>query len=166
MLEWGAKKMLDMGCGDDSPEKGMEAGLHERRDQVLRFWKFLLKKKFLTSPQSKYPLLGVQAVSVQVLSNKKKCSETYNRDFLTLPISSSGSNRSLAYRLGDALEIFPQNDPQRVSDFLNTRTLMTSTNELLCIRNRRRYLPASLVHERLGSVGQTFDAIYAAVGTL
>jgi hypothetical protein len=75
MLECGAKKILDMGCGDDSPEKGMEAGLHEWLDQALRFWKFLLKKKFLTSPQSKYPLLGVQAVSVQVLSNKKSAAK-------------------------------------------------------------------------------------------
>jgi sulfite reductase alpha subunit-like flavoprotein len=143
MLECGAKKMLDMGCGDDSAEEGLEVGLHEWLDQV---WPALevpapkevphitpVKASFsqraiANSDVDKHSLEqyfysdSIQAVSVPVLSNKKLCSETYNRDFRTIRISCSGSNRTLSYGLGDALEIFPRNDPEKVSDFLHAYT--------------------------------------------
>jgi sulfite reductase alpha subunit-like flavoprotein len=143
MLECGAKKMLDMGCGDDSADEGMEVGLHEWLDQVwpalevpppkevphINPVKVSFSQRALANADvDKHSLEqyfysdSIQAVSVPVLSNKKMCSDTYNRDFRTIRISCSGSNRTLSYGLGDALEIFPRNDPQRVADFLSAYT--------------------------------------------
>lgn len=139
MLELGAKKMIDIGYGDDSAEEGMETGLHDWLDTV---WPALevpppkevphitpVKASFsqravVNAEVDKHSLEqyfysdALQAVSVPVLSNKKMCSEEYNRDFRTIRISCSGTNRTLAYELGDALEIFPRNDPEKVSAFL------------------------------------------------
>jgi sulfite reductase (NADPH) flavoprotein alpha-component len=64
----------------------------------------------------------VAAVSLPVLSNTKMCDEAYDRDFRTIRISCVGSNKSLAYGLGDALEIFPKNDEKKVAQFLHEYT--------------------------------------------
>lgn len=140
MVACGAKKMLDIGFGDDSAEEGLEEGLHDWLDQVwpalevpppaevphITPLKVSFSQRAINDPEVDRHSLeqyfysdAVQAVSVPVLSNKKMCSEEYNRDFRTIRISCAGSNRSLSYELGDALEIFPQNDPQKVSDFLH-----------------------------------------------
>lgn len=140
MLACGAKKMLDIGYGDDSAEEGLEEGLHGWLDQV---WPALevpppaevphivpLKVSYSQravnhsevdrhSLEQYFYSEGVQAVSIPILSNKKMCSEEYDRDFRTIRFSCSGSNRTLSYELGDALEIFPQNDPEKVTDFLH-----------------------------------------------
>jgi len=44
------------------------------------------------------------------------CDESYNRDFRTIRLN---TGESMPYELGDALEIFPQNDPAKVSEFLH-----------------------------------------------
>ena len=140
MLECGATKLIDIGYGDDSAEEGMEDGLHKWLEQV---WPALevpppaevphitpVKVSFsqlaLVNPEvDKHSLEqyfysdAVQAASVAVLSNKKMCSEEYDRDFRTIRISCSDNIHALSYQLGDALEIFPTNDPAKVSDFLH-----------------------------------------------
>lgn len=140
MLACGAKKMLGMGYGDDSEEEGMEGGLHNWLDQVwpalevpppvevphITPLKVDFSKRAVNHAQTDRHSLeqyfysdAVQAVSVPILSNKKMCSEEYDRDFRTIRISCSGSNRTLSYELGDALDIFPQNDSDKVAAFLH-----------------------------------------------
>jgi sulfite reductase alpha subunit-like flavoprotein len=140
MLALGAKKMLDVGYGDDSAEEGMEEGLH---DWLAKVWpalevpppaevphitpvKVSFSQKAINNPDIDRHSLeqyfysdAVQAVSLPVLSNKKMCREDYDRDFRTIRISCVGNNKTLSYELGDALEIFPRNDPNKVSDFLH-----------------------------------------------
>lgn len=139
LVELGAKKMIDLGLGDDSAEEGMEEGLH---DWLSTVWPALevpppaevphitpvqvsySSRAIIDTDMDKHSLEqyfysdSVQAVSMPVLSNKKMCSEGYDRDFRTIRISCSDNNRTLSYGLGDALEIFPMNDPEKVSDFL------------------------------------------------
>jgi len=140
MLKKGAKKMIDMGFGDDSAEEGMEQGLH---DWLGNVWPALevpppkevphitpVKVSFSPraivnqevdqhSLEQYFFSESVQAVSVPILSNKKMCPEDYDRDFRTIRISCAGSNRTLSYNLGDALEIWPRNDPEKVAEFLH-----------------------------------------------
>lgn len=133
----GATKILPLGIGDDSAEEGLDEGLHDWLDAV---WPALelpppeevphitpVKAIFseravmrpeddLRSVQQFYRGEGRNAVSAAILSNELMCSETYNRDFRTMRIEKLPE---LNYELGDALEIWPQNDPQLVEDFLH-----------------------------------------------
>jgi len=59
----------------------------------------------------------IHAVSCPIVCNELMCRPDYNRDFRTLRIAKG----SLNYELGDALEIFPQNDPEKVAKFLQVR---------------------------------------------
>ena len=140
LLRLGAQKMLGIGYGDDSAEEGMEEGLRNWLDQVwpvlevpppaevphITPVKVSFSQKAMVNTEADKRALeqyfysdAVQAVSVPVLSNKKMCSNAHSRDFRTIRISCSGSNRTLSYQLGDALEIFPLNEPEKVSDFLD-----------------------------------------------
>eukprot|EP00567_Pseudictyota_dubia_P017109 CAMPEP_0197437972 /NCGR_PEP_ID=MMETSP1175-20131217/5092_1 /TAXON_ID=1003142 /ORGANISM="Triceratium dubium, Strain CCMP147" /LENGTH=1825 /DNA_ID=CAMNT_0042967615 /DNA_START=267 /DNA_END=5741 /DNA_ORIENTATION=- len=136
MLELGAQQLLPLGTGDDSAEEGMEEGLHEFLDQV---WPALevpppaevphitpIKVTFseravLRSEDDERALRkyfesdSVKAKSIRVLSNDMQCRPEYNRDFRDIQLDRDG----LHYELGDALEIFPHNDPDRVLDFLH-----------------------------------------------
>jgi len=133
----GATKILPLGIGDDCADEGMDEGLHDWLDTV---WPALelpppeevphitpVKAIFseravmrpeddLRSVQQFYRGEGRNAVSAAILSNELMCSETYNRDFRTIRIEKLPE---LNYELGDALEIWPQNDPQAVEDFLH-----------------------------------------------
>lgn len=137
MLELGAEKMLSLGCGDDSAEEGMDAGLHDWLDTV---WPALdvpppaevphiTPVKVEYSPKAMlrdsdeervlhkyYSADGMNAKSIPILSNVKMCDEKYNRDFRTIRLN---TGEDMPYELGDALEIFPQNDPIKVADFLH-----------------------------------------------
>lgn len=137
MLELGAEKMLTLGVGDDSAEEGLEAGLHDWLDVV---WPALdvpppaevphiTPVKVEYSPKALlhasdeervlhmyYNADGVNAKSVPVLSNQKMCDEKYNRDFRTIRLN---TGEGMPYELGDALEIFPHNDPAKVAAFLH-----------------------------------------------
>lgn len=140
MIELGAKKMLDLGRGDDSAEAGLEGGLHDWLDDV---WPALE----VTPPQEVPHVIPVQveyslkavlhpsdeehslhmyyqsddinAKRVPILSNEMICSEDYDRDFRTIRLN---TGEEMPYRLGDALEIFPHNDPAKVSAFLQAYT--------------------------------------------
>jgi homodimeric pyruvate:ferredoxin (flavodoxin) oxidoreductase len=135
--ELGAKKILARGVGDDSAEEGMEQGLHDWLDGV---WpalevpppaevphiipvKALFSEKAVIRPEGDQRALEqffhsdeIKAVSVPIVSNEMMCRPDYNRDFRTIRIA-KGSD--LNYELGDALEIFPHNDPENVSYFLD-----------------------------------------------
>jgi sulfite reductase alpha subunit-like flavoprotein len=135
MLELGAKKILSMGIGDDCAEEGLEDGLHDWLDQIwpaldvpppsevpiITPIKVAYSPKAVVRPEDEEKVLhqyyqadGVQATSAPILSNEKMCSEDYNRDFRTIRLSTP----ELHYDLGDALDIFPSNDPQKVTEFL------------------------------------------------
>lgn len=137
MLELGAKKISGMGLGDDSAEEGMEECLHDWLDQI---WPALdvpppdevphitpvkveySPKAFLRTEDEErtlhhfYQSDAIKAKSIPILSNKKMCSETYNRDFRTIRLN---TGNAMTYELGDALEIFPSNDPEKVAEFLH-----------------------------------------------
>jgi sulfite reductase alpha subunit-like flavoprotein len=137
MVKLGATKMLEMGIGDDSAEEGMEQGLADWLDHV---WPALevpppaevphiipvkatfseravLRAEDDTRALEKYFHSDVnKAVSVAILSNELMCRPDYNRDFRTIRIAGGGD---LDYELGDALEIFPQNDHNKVAEFLH-----------------------------------------------
>jgi sulfite reductase alpha subunit-like flavoprotein len=140
LVRLGATKMIDMGYGDDSAEEGMEEGLHDWLDTV---WPALevpppaevphitpvnvtFSKRAVISPEENAKAIqqyftseSNKAVSLSILSNKLMCSEDYNRDFRTIRIS---NGNKLSYNLGDALEIFPQNDPDKVAEFIHAYT--------------------------------------------
>lgn len=143
MIELGATKMLRMGCGDDSAEEGLEEGLHNWLEDVwpsleveapeevphitpikVSFSQRAVASKDVDSHSLEQYFYSdeVAAVSLPVLSNTKMCDEAYDRDFRTIRISCVGSNKSLAYGLGDALEIFPKNDEKKVAQFLHEYT--------------------------------------------
>jgi sulfite reductase alpha subunit-like flavoprotein len=136
MVELGAKQILPLGAGDDLAEEGMEEGLH---DWLERVWPSLelsppsevphitpvhalFSERALMRPEDEQRALAqffnsdsIKAVRAPVVSNDHLCRPTYNRDFRTIRIGQDGE---LKYELGDALEIFPQNDPDQVADFL------------------------------------------------
>ncbi len=137
MLELGAEKILSMGVGDDSAEEGLEEGLHDWLDVVwpaldvpppaevphITPVKVEFSPKALLHPADEERVLhmyynadGMRAKSVPILSNQKMCDEKYNRDFRTIRLN---TGESMPYELGDALEIFPHNDPQKVAAFLH-----------------------------------------------
>jgi homodimeric pyruvate:ferredoxin (flavodoxin) oxidoreductase len=140
LVALGATKMIELGYGDDSAEEGMEEGLHDWLDTV---WPALdvpppaevphitpvnvqYSKRAVMTPeddektiQMYYTSDEIKAVNLPILSNKLMCPETYNRDFRTIRI---GSGNKLSYELGDALEIFPQNDREKVEEFLHAYT--------------------------------------------
>ena len=140
LLELGASRMLEMGTGDDSAEQGMEQGLH---DWLQSVWKtlqvappsevphitpvqLLFSKQALLHPdEDSAAIRGYfrsqkgNVVQATILKNDTMCRPSYNRDFRTIRIAKS---KFLQYELGDALEIFPQNDPEKVSRFLHDYT--------------------------------------------
>jgi sulfite reductase alpha subunit-like flavoprotein len=136
MTELGAKKILSMGTGDDSADEGLEEGLHTWLDKV---WPVLevpppaevphiVPIKVEYSPKAilreaeeekilhmYYQGEGINAKSIPILSNVKMCNNNYDRDFRTIRLN---TGHEMTYELGDALEIFPQNDKERVAEFL------------------------------------------------
>jgi len=135
--ELGAEKMLSLGMGDDSAEEGMEQGLHDWLEKVwpalevpppkevphIEPIKVLFSERAVLSPEDDKLALDqffhsddIHAKSVPIISNELMCRPDYSRDFRTIRIDQLND---LKYELGDALEIFPQNDPERVSKFLH-----------------------------------------------
>ena len=136
----GAEKMLTMGEGDDSAEDGLDGGL---QDWLSKVWPSLelpppsevphiipveaiFSEKALLRPEDDQRALqqffhsdDIHATWAPIISNERLCKESYNRDFRTIRI---GQERGLEYELGDALEIFPQNDPDSVTEFLHRYT--------------------------------------------
>ena len=132
-----AKKILKLGEGNDSDEGGLDEGLHCWLDNV---WSALeipppqevphitpvevsFSNKAVIRPEDDQRALNqffqsekIHSVSAPILCNSKMCREDYNRDFRTIRI---GMTQELNYNLGDALEIFPQNDEVRVAQFLH-----------------------------------------------
>ena len=140
LVELGANKMLPIGLGDDSDEEGFEQGLHE--------WLPLVWPALGTEPPKEVPHItpikvqysqrailrteedirainqyykseNIQAESVSILSNDLLCRKEYNRDFRNIKIQKNGN---LDYELGDALEIFPCNDHDKVVEFIHQYT--------------------------------------------
>ena len=137
MIELGAEKILDMGQGDDSAEEGLEEGLHDFLDLVwpalevpapdevphITPVKVEYSPKAVARPEDDerslhqyYQSDDMKAKSIPILSNTKMCPEEYNRDFRTVRLNTGDE---MSYELGDALEIFPQNNPEKVSEFLH-----------------------------------------------
>lgn len=133
----GAKKILAMGHGDDSADEGLDGGLASWLDGVwpalelpppaevphITPIKAIFSERAIIRAEDDFHAIqqfyrseSVHAVPVPILSNEKMCREDYNRDFRTIRIQQIPE---LAYQLGDALEIFPQNDPDAVADFLH-----------------------------------------------
>lgn len=135
LLALGAKKMLDMGQGDDAAEEGLDDGLHLWLDGV---WPSLelpppaevphitpiscaFSTRAIIRQEEDQRMLeqffaGQHAVSTSIVKNDLMCRPDYNRDFRTIRIAQSDQ---LGYELGDALEIFPQNDAEKVANFLH-----------------------------------------------
>lgn len=137
MEKLGAQKILKLGEGDDCAEDGMEQGLHDWLDDVwpalevpppaevphITPVRVLYSERAVVRPEEDQKALeqffhsdNIKAFSAPIMSNELMCRPDYNRDFRTIRISKEGK---LEYELGDALEIFPRNDPDRVADFLN-----------------------------------------------
>ena len=137
LVRLGATPLIPLGEGDDSAEEGMEEGLHSWLDQAwpalevpppaevphITPVKVIFSERAIVRPEDDERMLhkffesdDIKAVSAPVLSNDKMCRESYNRDFRTIKFA---KDTSLNYELGDALEIFPQNDPDHVVNFLH-----------------------------------------------
>lgn len=137
MISLGANKLLDIGFGDDSAEDGMEEGLHEWLDKVwpalelpppeevphILPLKCTFSERAVIRTEDDRRMLeqyfksdDIKAFSTPILSNELMCAPDYDRDFRTIRIARSST---LDYELGDALDIFPQNDPDKVADFLS-----------------------------------------------
>jgi sulfite reductase alpha subunit-like flavoprotein len=137
MERLGANKLLPMGTGDDSAEGGMDNGLYSWLDLVwpalevpppaevphITPVKVIFSEKAIIRPETDQLAVeqffrseAVNAVSATVLSNRLMCREDYNRDFRTIHIEQTPA---LRYQLGDALDIYPQNDEEAVANFLN-----------------------------------------------
>jgi len=135
MEDLGAVKLLKLGVGDDCGEEGLEGGLREWLEDVwpaldlkapeevphITPIKALFSERAIISTeedqraiQQFYSSDAIHAVSAPILSNELMCRPDYSRDFRTIRIGKGELN----YDLGDALEIFPQNDPDKVSKFL------------------------------------------------
>lgn len=136
MEELGATKMLKIGLGDDSSDEGMDGGLQTWLEDV---WpaldleapkevphilpvKCVFSERAVLSTADDMRAIeqyfhseDVRATSAQVLSNELMCRPDYDRDFRTVQIEKG----QLQYTLGDALEVFPVNDKDRVDEFLN-----------------------------------------------
>lgn len=136
MVALGAEKIISLGEGDDAAEEGMEDGLHNWLDKV---WPSLelpppdevphiipvnatFSERAVIRAEDDNRMLEQyfrsdenHATSVSILSNDMMCRPDYNRDFRTIRIARTAA---LDYELGDALEMFPQNDPDKVSAFL------------------------------------------------
>lgn len=133
----GAKKMLPLGVGDDSDEEGMEEGLHNWLETIwpalelpppaevphITPVKALFSDRAVIRSEDEqhsieqfYRSDGIKAVSARIITNGKLCRDGYNRDFRTIEVAQTPE---LYYELGDALEIYPQNDPDAVSEFLH-----------------------------------------------
>jgi pyruvate dehydrogenase (NADP+) len=130
----GATKLLQFGAGDDSAEGGLEGGLADWLENV---WPVLGLQAPAEVPHATpidvvYSVIALvdeehdrslienwfhssmNAVSLPIVSNDLMCRPNYNRDFRRITISKG----QLEHELGDTLEIFPSNDPVRVSEFL------------------------------------------------
>lgn len=133
----GAKKMLPLGIGDDSAEEGMEEGLHDWLDTIWPALELpppaevphitpvqaIFSDRAVIRPEDEqhsieqfYRSDNINAVSARILSNDKMCRDGYNRDFRTIQIAQLPE---LQYELGDALDIYPLNDADAVSEFLH-----------------------------------------------
>jgi homodimeric pyruvate:ferredoxin (flavodoxin) oxidoreductase len=134
MLALGAKEMLPLGYGDDSVDGGMEEGLNEWLETV---WPCLDVPPPAEVPHitpvnasfSEHAVLSdveeerslykffqsdtIHAISLPVIKNELQCRKAYTRDFRIIQFE-----KKIPYEVGDALEIFPQNDPDRVAAFL------------------------------------------------
>jgi sulfite reductase (NADPH) flavoprotein alpha-component len=66
--------------------------------------------------QQFYQSADQKAVSTQIISNDLLCPPDYNRDFRKITVQKR--NGALDYGLGDALDIFPTNDVEKVHTFL------------------------------------------------
>lgn len=138
LVELGATKMLEtMGTGDDSVEGGADVGLHDWLDNVWPILdvpppaevphidpiKVTYSDKAVLRPEDDQNALNQfflsderHAVSTPIISNEMMCREGYTRDFRTIRMAQSSK---LNYNLGDAIEIFPRNDADRVAHFLH-----------------------------------------------
>lgn len=135
MKELGAACILEMGMGDDSAEEGLDGGLHDWLEKVwpvlelpppdevphITPVKALFSDRAVLHPEDDQKALEqffhspeIGATSVAIMSNELMCRKDYNRDFRTIQIEKA----TLEYNLGDALEVFPKNDPGRVANFL------------------------------------------------
>lgn len=136
----GAKKIFTLGEGDDSAEEGLDGGLH---DWLEKAWPALdhpppsevphitpvdavFSEKAILRPEDDQRAIqqffqsdDIHAVWAPIISNGMLCKPAYNRDFRTIRV---GQEAGLEYELGDAMEIFPQNDPNRVAEFLHKYT--------------------------------------------
>lgn len=132
----GASKIIKLGLGDDLADEGLEQGLHDWLEDVWPALELeppkevphILPVKALFSERAVihaeddrnalnqfYQSDDIKAVHAPIISNQKMCREDYNRDFRTINIAKG----DLDYQLGDALEIFPCNDKERVDRFLH-----------------------------------------------
>ncbi|KAL7464674.1 hypothetical protein ACHAXS_005005 [Conticribra weissflogii] len=135
MIKLGAKCILPMGVGDDSSEDGMEGGLHQWLDNIWPSLKLkppeevphidpvqmmfsntaILPEKLDTRSVAQY-FDSVNAVSVPISEITRLSEAGHNRDFLAFNVDIGST---LSYEVGDALEIFPSNDEERVAEFLH-----------------------------------------------
>lgn len=135
MEELGAKKIINLGLGDDSADEGLESGLHDWLDEVwpalelkppeevphITPIKVSFSSKAVIHAEADRNALSqfyqsdeIRAVHVPVISNELMCRPDYNRDFRCINIAKG----DLDYELGDALEIFPCNNQDKVTQFL------------------------------------------------
>ncbi|KAL7522654.1 hypothetical protein ACHAWX_007353 [Stephanocyclus meneghinianus] len=135
MLRLGATSIHPTGLGDDSAEEGLDDGLHNWLDGIwpalklqppaevphivpmkLEFSKrAILKDEEDRNAVSQY-INSFGASSVSICELKSLSEVGHNRDFISFTLDIKDK---LSYELGDALEIFPVNDPIRVAEFLH-----------------------------------------------
>jgi sulfite reductase alpha subunit-like flavoprotein len=138
LIALGATQLLGMGEGDDAAEEGMEVGLHNWLELVwptleipppsevphIQSVNATFSNRAILRPEEDWHMLelyyhGVHhAVNATIVSNDLMCRPDYNRDFRKLRLAKASTELE-HFQLGDALEIFPQNDPTLVSHFLH-----------------------------------------------
>ena len=136
MLRLGAESLTSLGFGDDSAEDGFGEGLHTWLDDI---WPALgsnrpqevphilpvdlkLSKRAILKDEEDQDALAqyfefVGSTNLCISDVKQLSEEGHNRDFISFTFD---IGNKLSYELGDALEIFPVNDPARVAEFLHS----------------------------------------------
>lgn len=156
----GAKEMHERGVGDDCAADGLEGGLEAWLPTLFKTLgtkepAAKLDPARVTVARSAAPAVPFLPASSQAITLTKTSSLTPkdpSRNFLSL--SFSGELVS-SYNVGDALDIFPRNDPAKVASFLDARAMHASeVVEVQLADSLRKALPAGPI-----TVGDLFSGV-------
>ena len=144
LVALGAQKMMDIGLGDDKDEDKFETALEQ---WLPEFFRVTNAPESPDEHEISEPIVELEVVPnkeettvVQVIppgtklltleKNVRITAEDYERIIRHLVFDVRG--KDFSYLLGDALTIYPNNDPAKVKEFLDWYGI--DTNDVRCVR--------------------------------